>query len=79
MGLIVKERFVLACIALAIGLVGAFFIGRAMRTMLFGVGAMDFKAFGTVGVILLMAAVLACFVPARRAASVNPMRALRDE
>ncbi len=78
-GLVVKEGFVLACIGLAIGLVGAFFIGRAMRTILFGVGAMDFTAFGTVGLILLLAAVMACFLPARRAASVNPMQALREE
>ncbi len=78
-GLVMKEGFTLACIGLAIGLVGAFFIGRAMRTMLFGVGAMDFPAFGSVGVILLVAALLACFIPARRAASVNPMQALRDE
>jgi putative ABC transport system permease protein len=78
-GLVVKEGLVLACIGLAIGLVGAFFIGRAMRTMLFGVGTMDFTAFGTVGLILLLAAVMACFIPARRAASVNPMQALREE
>ena len=78
-GMVVKEGFVLACIGLAIGLVGAFFIGRAMQTMLFGVGAMDFTAFGTVGLILLLAAVMACFIPARRAASVNPMQALREE
>ena len=78
-GLVVKEGLVLASIGLGIGLVGAFFIGRAMRTMLFGVGAMDFTAFGTVGLILLLAAVMACFIPARRAASVNPMQALREE
>ena len=78
-GLVVKEGFVLACIGLAIGLVAAFFIGRAMRTILFGVGEMDFTAFGTVGLILLLAAVIACLIPARRAASVNPMQALREE
>jgi len=78
-GLVVKEGVALACIGLGIGLVGAFFVGRAMRTMLFGVGAMDFTAFGTVGLILLLAAVLACYLPARRAASVNPMEALRGE
>jgi putative ABC transport system permease protein len=78
-GLVVKEGVVLACIGLGIGLVGAFFVGRAMRTMLYGVGAMDFTAFGTVGLILLLAALLACYLPARRAASVNPMEALRGE
>ncbi len=78
-GLVVREGFVLACIGLAIGMVGAVFIGRAMQTMLFGVGALDLTAFGSVGLILLLAAVVACFVPARRAASVKPMQALRQE
>jgi putative ABC transport system permease protein len=50
-----------------------------MRTMLFGVGAMDISAFATVGLILLFAALLACYLPARRAASANPMDALRGE
>jgi putative ABC transport system permease protein len=78
-GLVLKEGILLACIGLCIGLVGAYFIGRAMRTMLFGVGAMDFSAFATVGLILLCAALLACYLPARRAASANPMDALRGE
>ena len=78
-GLVLKEGILLACIGLCIGLVGAYFIGRAMRTMLFGVGAMDFSAFATVGLILLFAALLACYLPARRAASANPMDALRGE
>ena len=78
-GLVLKEGILLACIGLCIGLVGAYFIGRAMRTMLFGVGAMDLSAFATVGLILLFAALLACYLPARRAASANPMDALRGE
>ena len=78
-GHVVKEGFLLACIGLVIGLVGAYFVGRGMRTMLFGVGAMDFSAFGIVGLVLLFAALLACYLPARRAASANPMDALRGE
>ena len=78
-GLVVKEGVLLACIGLGIGLIGAYFVGRAMRTMLYGVGALDLSAFAAVGLILLLAALLACYLPARRAASVNPMDALRGE
>lgn len=78
-GHVVKEGLMLACIGLAIGLLGAYFVGRGMRTMLFGIGAMDLSAFGTVGLVLVSAALLACYLPARRAASANPMDALRGE
>jgi putative ABC transport system permease protein len=78
-GHVVKEGLMLACVGLGIGLLGAYFVGRAMRTMLFGIGAMDFSAFGAVGLVLLLAALLACYLPARRAASANPMDALRGE
>jgi putative ABC transport system permease protein len=50
-----------------------------MQGMWYGVGAMDPWAFSVVAVTLLGAALLACFIPARRAASVDPMVALRQE
>jgi putative ABC transport system permease protein len=78
-GMVVREGLLLACIGSAAGLVGAFFVGRAMQSILFGVGAMDFSAFGVVGAVLLIAALLACYLPARRAASVHPMQVLRME
>jgi predicted permease len=78
-GMVVREGVLLACIGSAFGLIGAYFVGRAMRSMLFGVGAMDYGAFGAVGLVLLAAAVLACYLPARRAASVHPMQVLRME
>ena len=77
--LVVREGILLAFIGLGLGLVGAYFVGRAMRSTLFGVGAMDFSAFGVVGLILLIAALLACYLPARRASAVEPMQALRME
>ena len=76
---VVKEGLLLAGIGLAIGLIGAYFLGRGMQTMLFGVGAIDYSAFGTVGAILLAASLVACYLPARRAASVEPMQVLRNE
>jgi putative ABC transport system permease protein len=47
--------------------------------MLFDVRALDFSAFSVVALILLVSALLACYLPARRAASVEPMRVLRTE
>jgi putative ABC transport system permease protein len=69
----------LATIGLGLGLIGTYFVGRAMQSLLFGVKALDFTAFLSVAVVLLAAAILACFLPARRAASVSPMRLLRTE
>jgi putative ABC transport system permease protein len=77
--LVVGEGALLACIGLTLGLVGAYFVGRAMQSMLFGVKALDLAAFLSVGAVLLAAALLACFLPARRAASIPPMRVLRTE
>jgi predicted permease len=77
--LIVKEGVILACVGLGLGLVGAYFVGRTMRSTLFGIGAMDVSAFAAVGLVLLMAALLACYLPAQRAASVEPMTILRNE
>jgi predicted permease len=78
-GLIIKEGALLACIGLVIGLIGAYFVGRAMASTLYGVKPLDLSAFSIVGLILLAAALIACYLPARRAASVNPMDALRSE
>jgi putative ABC transport system permease protein len=77
--LVMKEGVVLALAGLALGLIGAGFVGRAMRGMLFGVGAIDIRAFVVVALTLLASALLACYVPARRAARVDPMVALRYE
>ena len=62
-----------------IGLGGAYLVGRAMQSTLYGVGAMDARAFGAVAFVLLLAALLACLLPAWRASRVEPMVALRDE
>ena len=74
-----REAFLLAVSGLAIGLVAAFFVGRTMQNMLYGVGKLDFGAIGAVAVVLLAASLLASWLPARRAASVEPMKALRTE
>jgi putative ABC transport system permease protein len=77
--LVVGEGAALAGTGLVLGLIGSYFVGRAMQSMLYGVQALDVLAFLDVGGILLLAALLACFLPARRAASIEPMRVLRTE
>jgi putative ABC transport system permease protein len=77
--LVLCEGLLLAAIGLGLGLCGSYFIGRMMQSLLFGVHAFDSAAFSTVGLVLLLTALLASFLPARRAASLEPMQALRRE
>jgi putative ABC transport system permease protein len=77
--LVVGEGMTLAVAGLALGLVGAWLVGRAMQSMLYGVSAIDYGAFSAVGAVLLATALAACWVPARRAVRVDPMAALRQD
>jgi putative ABC transport system permease protein len=78
-GLIVREGSVLALIGLAIGIGGAVFVGRTMHSTLYGVQSTDFFVIVSVGAILFATALLASYLPARRAAAIDPMKALRTE
>jgi putative ABC transport system permease protein len=77
--LIVREGLVLAGAGLILGLIGSYFVGRSMQTTLYGIGKLDLSVFTSVASILLISAIAACLIPARRAASVEPMQALRSE
>jgi putative ABC transport system permease protein len=66
-------------VGLAIGIGGALMLTRLMGSLLFGIGATDPLAFFLAATLLLIAALVASFIPARRAATVNPMSALRNE
>ncbi len=77
--MILREGAILAFFGLAFGWVGAYFVGRAMTSTLYGVGKLDLPAFCAVGAILFISAIVASYFPARRAAAVEPMKALRIE
>src|SRR5215470_1541604 len=77
--LVLKEGGMLAAGGLVFGLGGAYLVGRAMQTTLYGVKALDIGAFSASAFVLLTAALLACYIPARRASKVDPLVALRCE
>ena len=76
---VLKEGIGTALAGILIGSIGAYWVGRAMQGMVFGVGTVDPVAFSVVALTLFTSSLLACLVPARRAASVDPMTALRQE
>ncbi len=76
--LVLTQGMVTAGIGLLVGLSGAFLLTRFLQSMLFGVGTHDVPVFAGVTVLLLLVAVAACYIPAKRATEVDPMIALRD-
>src|SRR5262245_61982553 len=79
LSMVLREGGTLAFIGLCLGLGGAYLVGRAMQSTLYGVSALDIGAFSASALVLLAAALLACYLPARRASKVDPMVALRCE
>ncbi|MFL6255621.1 MAG: ADOP family duplicated permease [Pyrinomonadaceae bacterium] len=77
--LVVGQGMRMALIGIALGLMGAFLLTRALASLLLGIGATDPVTFVGVPLLLVAVALLACYVPARRAARVNPLVALRHE
>jgi putative ABC transport system permease protein len=77
--LIVSDGMKLTAIGTAIGLAVAIVLTRVMSSLLFGVGPTDFLTFLTVSLGALFVALVACYIPARRATKVDPLIALRNE
>jgi putative ABC transport system permease protein len=64
---------------IAIGIASAWASTRALQSLLFGVGSMDLRTFAAVVVCLMATAFAACYLPARRAAHLDPIAVLRDQ
>jgi putative ABC transport system permease protein len=75
--MVLRQGLQLVLIGLAIGMAGALVLTGLLTTLLFGVEPTDAVTFFAVSMVLVAVAAVACFVPARRAASVDPMIALR--
>jgi ABC-type antimicrobial peptide transport system permease subunit len=79
LALVVSQGARLTLAGLAIGTIAALMFTQMMTTLLYGVGPRDSVTFGGVAVLLTVVALLACYVPARRATRVDPVIALRAE
>jgi putative ABC transport system permease protein len=69
----------LTLIGVAIGFIGAIAVTRLMRSLLFAVTPTDLMTFSIASIVLIVIALLACYIPARRATKVDPLVALRYE
>jgi putative ABC transport system permease protein len=77
--LVVGDGAKMALVGLSVGMTGAFGLTRLMENQLFGVSAHDPLTFGAAALVLILVALIACYIPARRAVLVDPVVALRCE
>ena len=78
LALVLREGLLVVLAGLAVGLAGALAVGRAMQAQLYGVGSADPLVLGGVSMALMVVALIACAVPARRASRIDPVVALAE-
>jgi putative ABC transport system permease protein len=79
LGLVVRQGILLASIGVAVGMGAAFALTRVVKSLLYGVSPTDLGTFAVIALLLILATLLACYIPARRATKVDPLVALRYE
>ena len=79
LGWVLKQGMLLSIVGVSIGVLAAIAFSRVLRGLLFGVAPTDVVTYVSVGGLLCLVALLACYVPARRATRVNPIKALKYE
>jgi putative ABC transport system permease protein len=77
--MVLREGMTLVVLGLAIGLPIAFALTRLMSSLLFEVSPTDLMTFAAVPVLLVLVALTACYIPARRATTISPLAALRHD
>jgi ABC-type antimicrobial peptide transport system permease subunit len=77
--MVLRQGMAISALGIVAGLAIAFGLMRLLRTLLFGVSATDPTTFGLVAALVMFVALLACYLPARRATTVDPLVALKDE
>ena len=78
-GLILAQGILLGAVGLVLGLTGALLLSRTIKSMLYGIGSSDPAVFAAISAVLICATIVASYIPAQRAAHVDPIRALRRE
>jgi ABC-type antimicrobial peptide transport system permease subunit len=79
LGMVAGKALALAATGVVLGTIGALALTRLMKTLLFGVTPTDVLSFTLAGGAVILVALVACYLPARRATGIDPMEALRFE